>query len=876
MRIKILLDGEWYFKPDPNDRGISERWYLHDRFEDWDKITVPGCWQALPKYENYHGVGWFARTFYLPKIDLRKRRAFIIFEAVNWRCDIWLNGTYIGAHEGGYEQFEFEVTNSVREGYNVLMLRVYLPKPDELREALIGKQSWYSYVGGPWQSVYLEFRGSSYISRYSSEVSLEERNIKFNVEIKDLPKIIVDKYFVEMEIIDPYGKRHISRKELPRVREEDLVKVSISTTLDKVTPWSTSNPALYKVYLRLIKGDEIIDEVFTRIGLRKIEVKDNKLFINNRPVYIVGILDQDFHPSTIYSIPLTILKKKIKAIKDMRFNLVRIHLKVPSKQYLNLCDEEGIMVWEEVPNAEVNSRRSRKEYLATLRSMIRRDRGHPCVIIWGLANEGWGLNIDRADDRKWLLDLYKITKNLDPSRPIVDNSGGPHIFTDINDFHIYPQLPERIGTFKEELDKIIGSPSYTFHEKALGPSGLEPIIISEIGFWSLPVKIHRNTRGGWESGSPRGFMERYKELKFDEIWKSYEELAIETQKHAYTLLKLAIEEIRSRKEISGYVITQLNDVFWECNGLLNFDYTEKPGISIRDIAKLNSPILLIIPLQRYTFWSQEILHCSILCSNISGESVQDGTLICKINDEVYKVLNIGEIGAYGVEELGTLRLRMPHVNNVKEAKLKVELLDKSGEVLASNEYRIFIIPENVVEKLREENVKVYDVSRVWPKEAIFPLVSKSDLIRCDLVIATGIDRALIDYIRKGGRSIVIITKNGRIEINGRKFEIETLRGGWITGFHYARRRRIVKPFMNGHIMGVEFMNILPELGIKGSKEIVDDEITGYFEGWIHNHHSTTLSVELGGLMILTTLRIANGLEDPLTYVVLENMIGELT
>ena len=120
---------------------------------------------------------------------------------------------------------------------------------------------------------------------------------------------------------------------------------------------------------------------------------------------------------------------------------------------------------------------------------------------------------------------------------------------------------------------------------------------------------------------------------------------------------------------------------------------------------------------------------------------------------------------------------------------------------------------------------------------------------------------------------MIITKEGSIIVGRRRFSINPLRGGWITGFHYVRRQELVREITNSRIMGVEFLNLLPKKGLLISEEDIDAEITGYFEGWLHNHHTTTLEVEEGlGKLILTSMRFHEGLHDPLTYVILKNLV----
>jgi len=873
MRPQIALNGEWYFKADLEDRGVKEKWYLARELGDWIKIDVPGCWQILKGYEEYHGVGWFIKKFFMP--DVEDKRTFIIFNAVNWRCDVWLNGVYIGSHSGGYEPFEFEITNHIRRDENILALRVYLPKPEELKEMLTGKQPWYSYVGGPWQDVLIELRGRSYISKYVINVDHNEKKITINCEVKDLPRILSSRYFVEAELVDPLGQVYVTKSSLPTLIETDLVKISLSLKVEQIHPWDPLEPMIYELRLKLLKENEILDGINTKLGFRIVEIKNGIIHINNKPVYIIGILDQDFYSNTIYTIPLEVLKKKIKLIKNMGFNLIRIHLKVPERQYIELCDREGILVWEEMPTPEVNTKKARREYLSTLRNMIERGREHPSIVIYSLASEKWGFNLDKDSDRKWLLDLYKIAKALDSSKLIVDYSGGPHILTDINDIHLYPQLPDRLEELQESLDMIMKKPSTTFHKNAMGPSGIEPILISEIGFWSLPIRPNKRLRGGWGAGRPEGYRERYNKLKFNKIWGNYEELALETQKHAYNLLKIAIEEIRRRDRIAGYVITQLNDVFWECNGLLNFDYTEKSGFSLRDISRLNSRILIEIPLTRFAFWTGEDVSLDVICSNVSNNIIRNCNLVWRIGEIIEGRKKVATIKAHSVTKIGTVKIKMPDFDEVKKLKLYVGLYSSEGDLIAHNEYSVYVVPKNLIMELKELGLGVYlKEVRLQMGGIEIPHIRIDSLKNWNFIVTSSLDEAILRHVKNGGRALVIITKEGDITVNGRRFSINTLKGGWITGFHYVRRQELVRDITNSRIMGVEFLNLLPRVGFLVSEEDIEAEITGYFEGWLHNHHATTLEVEEGlGKLILTSMRFHKGFHDPLTYVVLRNLMA---
>ena len=277
----------------------------------------------------------------------------------------------------------------------------------------------------------------------------------------------------------------------------------------------------------------------------------------------------------------------------------------------------------------------------TLREMLRRDCNHPSVIIWTIVNEDWGTSLPlSASDREWVSGMYDLCKQLDPTRLVVDNSPCPHawgpnihVHSDLDDFHFYANIPDQAASWETTVEQFGLRPVWTFssHGEAKR-TGKEPIVLSEFGNWGLPnLSALRSAAGGkdpawfalgpwwstWdgEPGWPRGVDERFARLGLGAIWGNYDAFAEATQWHQYEALKFEIEAMRRQPGIAGYVITELADIYWESNGLLDFYRNPKAYHAL--FASINSPDVMVPTIHRYAYWDDEQATARLYISRYS-------------------------------------------------------------------------------------------------------------------------------------------------------------------------------------------------------------------------------------------------------------------
>ena len=481
----VSLDGDWHFLADPG--GTLEVQKL-DSAPYVRPTRVPSSWQSqFTDLRDYAGVAWYWRTLTAapPAPD---QVALLHFGAVDYQAEVFVNGQKAGSHEGGYVPFDLDVTSLLHAGENQLAVRVSDPgaKPHEVvaginyAEIQHGKQNWYVQTSGLWQSVELDYRprlrlGNVHISA-APDGSL----------VVTVPVIRVgstEPTRASAEVRDPAGK--VVWQGLHDVAGGEN-SVKLSGLIQAPALWSPASPTLYELRVSLSSGDS----TSCRFGFRSFGTHEGKFFLNGRPVYLRGALDQDFYPETIYTPPsLDTIRDEMRKAKALGLNLLRCHIKAPDPRYLQAADEVGILVWYEIPNWDKLTKDSERRGMETLHGMVERDWNHPAIVIVSILNESWGANLKEAPDRTWLKSAYQDAKTFVPWL-VVDNSAccdNFHVLTDIADFHQYAAIPDYASNFDRLVDDQAQRPGWLFSPYGdAAPKGDEPLLLSEFGNWGLP------------------------------------------------------------------------------------------------------------------------------------------------------------------------------------------------------------------------------------------------------------------------------------------------------------------------------------------------------------------------------------------------------
>ncbi len=562
------LNGKWEFRFDAMDVGQKEAWFQPGA-EGFDRtIVVPFPWESelsgIHKPTGAPKVGWYRRTFQVPDDFPRDQHVWLRFGAVDWHADVWVNGTHVAEHDGGYTPFEADITDTLkRDGENVVVVRAFDPTDPSLPT---GKQvNWYTTTSGIWQTVWLEARPEAYIGRFT--ITTEIHPPRATILAGVLSRGNGGLHTLTVRSDDPtvasgLGKSSVATNNSGIVAE--MIRAEVDVREPKL--WTPDSPHLYDVTLELKDADgKVIDTVKTYFGLRTIargKVGDEpfeRVLLNGKPIYLRGALDQSFNPKGIYTAPSDeFLKRDIELARSFGTNFLRIHIKPDEPRRLYWADRLGMLIMQDMPNTWQQNERARKAWEATMRETVARDRNHPAIFAWVDFNETWGLGSPPQykadkDTQQWVKSMVALTRELDPTRLVEDNSpcNYDHVSgTDLNSWHFYIDDHE---TARQHIENVVAQsePGSAFNYCPDEKMNSAPLINSEYGAVSA---------GGGDRDISWGFRD------------------LTTQ-------------LRKYPKIQGYIYTELTDIEWEHNGFANYDRSPKtfgydafvPGMTVADL-----------------------------------------------------------------------------------------------------------------------------------------------------------------------------------------------------------------------------------------------------------------------------------------------------
>ena len=518
----LNLNGLW-------DLAITSKEATRATFDTQILVPFPveSALSGVMRHVSENDRIWYRRSFDVPS-KWRGRRVLLHFGAVDFEATVWVNGTQVGQHRGGYDGFSFDITDALSpSGRNELIVTAC--DPTDAGTQPRGKQVrkpngiWYTPTSGIWETVWLEPVSAAYIT--DLKIIPDVDNSAVTVWPVTTPTL--GHCMVEMTIHDA-GKVVYTASITAGGR--------ITMPVKHVRLWSPQDPHLYSLELHLMLGNRTLDKVESYFGMRKISLgKDNKgftrLMLNNKPYFQFGPLDQGFWPDGIYTAPTDeALRYDIEMTKKLGFNLARKHVKVEPDRWYYWCDKLGLLVWQDMPSGDkfigpkdpdiTRTPESAKEFEQELKALGEGRANHPCIVMWVPYNEGWG---------QW--DTARVVekiKQLDPTRLVDDASGWTDRGVgDVHDMHKYPGP---------------GSPE---------PEADRAVVLGEFGGLGLPVHGHT-----WQSEKNWGY-------------RSFADAQALTT--AYVDLIAKLFPLIEAKGLSAAVYTQTTDVEVEVNGLMTYD-----------------------------------------------------------------------------------------------------------------------------------------------------------------------------------------------------------------------------------------------------------------------------------------------------------------
>ncbi|MGG6267274.1 glycoside hydrolase family 2 protein [Leptolyngbya sp. AN03gr2] len=575
------LNGSWKFSF--NNQGD---WNQPADVSDWTHtIEVP----FAPESErsgigdtDFHPHCWYEREFEVP---CDRQRVILHFGAVDYHASVWVNGQFVGNHEGGHTPFSFDITHTLNAETTQHVTVWAQDDPQDLAKPR-GKQDWlteshsiwYPRTSGIWQTVWLECVPETYIEKIrwtphferweigfeavTAGKSSDDLYIKVRLTVGD--RLLVNDMY---EVVDDAINRRIALSD-PGI--DDYRNALL---------WSPEKPTLIDAHVQLWQNGVLIDEVKSYTAMRTASIQRDRFMLNGHPYYLRLVLDQGYWTESLMTPPSDeALRLDIELTKKMGFNGVRKHQKIEDPRFLYWADVMGLLVWEEMPSAYRFTRKAVERITKEWMEVLDRDSSHPCIIAWVPFNESWGVpNLaETPAHRHYVQTLYYLTKTLDPTRPVIGNDGWESTTTDILAIHDYDTQPQQLAKRYGPEVKL----SDLFQNQRPGgriltldgyPHQGQPIMLTEFGgiAYTKPTDKIADRAWGYDRTSD----------------------VCDLQQRYYSLLS-AVNRVEM---FSGFCYTQLTDTFQEANGLLYADRTPKfdfAAIACATLGKEEGSLLL--------------------------------------------------------------------------------------------------------------------------------------------------------------------------------------------------------------------------------------------------------------------------------------------
>jgi hypothetical protein len=703
---RLALDGIWDFFPGGDGADLDRRTPV--------PIAVPALWEAQGFLE-LDGVAWYRRRFELGDVT---GHWTLEFGAVMDIADVWLNGTHLGAHDNAFLPFAFDVTGAIVAGTNTLLVRVDDPSitdPEHMNLAH-GKQGWANHVfpsrpslymtyGGIWQSVVLHRHGA-----------LAVRNVRVD---GDPSSVGVDVSVLNTG--DEEAQARVLLHALGRFDEhvvdlEPGVSRTVSFRLGATSAarWTPETPVLHTAMVDVVSGGDLSDTRSTRFGLRRVEARDGQLQVNDEPFRVRGALVQGFRADGLYAEGTRQeIEDEVRLAKEMGFNTLRLHIKAFDPRYLDICDELGMLAYCDIPVAEPidydqlgadGESTLATRAAAAVRGQIARDTNHPSVLLWSLMNElGYEEPAihNTAPYERFARSLVAAARSQDGLRPIIENDWiepePEHTFGgDVLTAHWYGRL------HREYLAEL--------EERCRRWADVDrPLIVSEYGDWGLPEMPEFAEPPFWDTRAV------YAAALAGTLWPgTLARFVRETQRYQGLSDRLQGEVFRRHDHIAGYVVTELTDVPFELNGLLDLRRRVKP-LAAAELRRLNQPVLPIVELDSFTVVAGDVLTATVYVANdgpaldeieiearfgsaapvvgmdhllhVDSSHMTEEEIFSRFRDDTWAT-RLERIDAHQASPVGTLTVRAPSSAGAHDLVVR---LSTAHEVVAANCYPIHVL-----------------------------------------------------------------------------------------------------------------------------------------------------------------------------------------
>jgi beta-galactosidase/beta-glucuronidase len=486
---------DWRFSIDKDTVGEQQGW-ANPTYDDsaWVVVTVPHTWNVMSDYANYDGLAWYRHAFTLPA-ESKAGRLRLRFEGVFYLARVWLNGQYLGAHEGGYTPFEFDVSGSAKPGAtNIMAVEVDNRRAADRIPANLSSSwsfDWWNY-GGIIRDVSLETTSAAFIAR-QQVVSVPHLTGMDEADSAAITATLVvsntSEYAlngaIQANLLDGADGQPVLKVPISapvNAPADETVSIQITATLASPKLWHFDHPQLYRWSASLLApGDQLLDTHQVTIGIRSVELKNGRFYLTGEPVRLVGVDRHADYPGQGAAETVTAMTADYNDLKALNEVFTRpVHY--PQAEFiLDYADRHGILLIPEVPAWQLTEQQLSNQHMRDLEKqqlseMIAADFNHPAVWAWSIGNE---FASNTAGGRAFVQEMLAYVKSLDPTRPVgfASDKLGSQPAGDATALSDFVMMNQYFGTWhgdKQDLSPALDRIHQTWPDKT--------VIISEFGF----------------------------------------------------------------------------------------------------------------------------------------------------------------------------------------------------------------------------------------------------------------------------------------------------------------------------------------------------------------------------------------------------------
>ncbi|MEO2074881.1 MAG: sugar-binding domain-containing protein [Bacillus sp. (in: firmicutes)] len=802
MDYKVNLSGDWdiyvdFANPIEEINEITS-------ITNWSKQTVPGCWEQTVKDKKSDGPVWYRKHFTIPE-SWEGNPLSIHFEGVNYFCEIWLNGKSVGSHEGGWNGFELDITEQILFSEpNEILVKVY--KQGErfpMRECLAGFFPDVGVIfGGIWKPVSIKLLPP--VSLKDIFVKPDIRNAKIEVEF-DLQNHLLKQENIEFKfsLINPDGliEQKISNMvTIPDtlILEKQRTRINLE---NEIRLWSPETPQLYRLETEVLLDGKVIFTESTRFGMKDVHIKGDHIYLNDNPLYLRGVLHWGWYSDIIAPIPSREeIQEELQKVKDNGFNLVKHCLYVPTKDYLEIADEMGVFVWQELPMwlPQVSDEFYSRVYYQYER-IIKEIRNHPSIILWTL-----GCELDHSVNADFLSNLYEKVKVLTNNAIIRDNSGSGECYGGLlkeyadfydyhfyNDVHFYRDLINQFaGSWREEKPWVFGE--FCDYDVFRNIEKVRQRYGGELPWWlkNDPIENPGSKEDRWHWYRQE---EKMAELNLP---FSTEQIVENANRSAFVYRKAVLELVRSYQKITGYVLTSIKGNPIATSSI--FDDFGNPNHQPEAFKQFNHATVISLTWDNrrnwinggdrltnwdsYNYFSNDTFRPHLFISHYQSDALHNTTLSWQLNTEDKTLLAAGEINHINLssgeaKEVGIAEVILPKVSVPMKLLFSAQL--SCGTEVITNEWPFWLFPKELLKPLGT-NITIQDplhlltgLEKIYPEFSYLKSLDKN-ITDTNVIITSLLQPHHYEFMKQGGRVLYIQRGEGKFEINKLPFWRESI------------------------------------------------------------------------------------------------------